>query len=230
MAAAVPHTIRRSARAKRVSVRVDPRDGGIEVVLPQRATAADAANALIELEPWIARQQTKLARARAAVADRGDTLPYLGSELGRIPEAGRTRTHRRGDELLVPADQHLQPAAIERWYRRQAQHELAPRVEAAVRELDRTAPGRMRISYVKTTIRDQRTRWGSCSQSGTISLNWRLMLAPDEVAEYVVVHEVCHLAEMNHSDRYWTLLAALYPDYEQPRRWLRQHAATLTLA
>jgi len=223
----IPHTIRRSNRAKRVSVRVDPRDGGIEVVLPQRATAADAANALVELEPWIARQQAKLAGARAVVADRGDTLPYLGTDLVVERQPDRTRVHRRGDVLLVPEDD---PSAIERWYRRQAQRELGPRVDAAARELERTAPGRIGITYARTTIRDQSTRWGSCSQTGTISLNWRLMLAPDEVAEYVVVHEVCHLAEMNHSERYWALVAALYPDYERPRRWLRQHAATLTVA
>lgn len=198
-------------------------------MLPQRATERDAAHALTELEPWIARQQAKLAGTRAAVAERGDALPYLGQELQRVPQDGRTRAHRRGEHLFVPADERVQAAAIERWYRRQAQAQLAPRVEAAVQELDRTAPGRTTVTYAKTTIRDQRTRWGSCSQSGTISLNWRLMLAPDEVADYVVIHEVCHLAEMNHSDRYWALLGALYPGYAQPRRWLRQHGATLTL-
>ena len=139
------------------------------------------------------------------------TVPYLGRDLVL------------GED--VPAD----PVALERWYRRQARKELEPRVRAAVTELASTAPGRIRIEYSRTAIRDQRTRWGSCSAKGTISLNWRLLLAPDEVAEYVVVHEVCHLAEMNHSANYWELVAALFPEYERPRRWLRDHGSSLSL-
>lgn len=219
------HTVRRSARARRVSVRVDPRDGAVEVVLPPRATQADADRAVAGLAPWIARQQAKAAAARTAVASRPKGIvPYLGTGLVLVPESGRTRAHRKGDRLHVPAGAQ-QDQAVERWYRRQAKDELTARVEATVPELR----GRQRIEYTRTTIRDQRTRWGSCSARGTISLSWRLLLAPDEVAEYVVVHEVCHLAEMNHSPRYWALLSELFPEYERPRRWLRSHGATLTL-
>ena len=177
----------------------------------------------------IARHRAKVVDARAHVAARGDAVPYLGSELRLVAPPGRTRVPRRGDELLVPAGVQDRRAALERWYRREAKAVLTARVESAVTELQRTAPGRARIPYVRTTIRDQRTRWGSCSQSGTIALNWRLMLAPDEAAEYVVVHEVCHLAEMNHSDRYWSLVERLYPDHARWRRWLTAHGATLVL-
>lgn len=203
------HTVRRSARAKRITVKVDPRDGAVEVVMPMRASDTDAARAVAELEEWIACQQAKVTDARAGRTP--GTVPYLGRELVLGTD--------------VPAD----PAALERWYRREARKELTPRVEAAVTELHNTAPARIRIDYARTAIRDQRTRWGSCSQTGTISLNWRLLLAPDEVAEYVVIHEVCHLAEMNHSARYWGLVAALFPEFERPRRWLRDNGSSLTL-
>lgn len=230
MSRPLDHTVRRTPRAKRITVKVDPRDGAVEVVMPVAASDADAARAVLELEDWIARHRAKVVDARkAAGRDRlPGTVPYLGESLPTVEEPGRARVHHKEGRLLVPAgaDRDL---ALERWYRREAKRELTPRVEAAVIELHITAPGRIRIEYARTAIRDQRTRWGSCSASGTISLNWRLLLAPDEVAEYVVVHEVCHLAEMNHSARYWELVGALFPEFERPRRWLRENASSLTL-
>jgi predicted metal-dependent hydrolase len=221
--AAVPfdYTVRRSDRARRIRVRVDPRDGGVEVVLPRRAAAREAAAAVVELRGWIARRRAEVARAQARVAARGGTVPYLGVDLELRPEAGRTRVHRRDDVLLVPEGEDAAPAAIERWYRRQARLEIAPRLDAAA-----TALGR---GYTTLTIRDQKTRWGSCSATGAMSFNWRLLLAPDVVLEYVVRHEACHLVALDHSPRFWGLMGRLMPGYEVPRRWLRDHGATLVL-
>jgi predicted metal-dependent hydrolase len=215
------YTVRRSDRARRVRVRVDPRDGAVEVVLPRRAAAREAASAVAELGGWIARRRAEVAVAQARVAARSGTVPYLGTDLLLRPEAGRTRVHRRGDVLLVPDGEVAARAAIERWYRRQARVEIAPRLDAAA-----AAVGR---SYSKLTIRDQRTRWGSCSSRGAMSFNWRLLLAPEAVLEYVVRHEAAHLAVMDHSPRFWAVMARLMPGYEVPRRWLRDHGATLVL-
>ena len=213
------YSIRRSDRARRIRVRVDPRDGAVEVVLPRRAAQREAAAAIVELRGWIARRQAEVAVARARVAARDGTVPYLGADLLLAPEPGRTRVHRRGDVLLVP-DAEARPA-LERWYRRQARTEIAPRLDVAA-----AAVGR---SYAKLTIRDQRTRWGSCSSAGAMSFNWRLLLAPEPVLEYVVRHEAAHLAVMDHSPRFWSVMAQLMPGYQQPRRWLRDHGATLVL-
>jgi predicted metal-dependent hydrolase len=218
-AAPFEYTVRRSDRARRVRVRVDPRDGAVEVVLPRRAAAREAASAVAELRSWIGRRQAEVAVTQARVAARGGAVPYLGTDLLLHVEAGRIRVHRRGDVLLVP-DGDARPA-IERWYRRQARAEIAPRLDAAATALS--------TSYTKLTIRDQRTRWGSCSSTGAMSFNWRLLLAPDAVLEYVVRHEACHLAVMNHSPRFWGLMGQLMPGYEVPRRWLRDHGATLVL-
>jgi predicted metal-dependent hydrolase len=215
------YTVRRSDRARRIRVRVDPRDGSVEVVLPRRAAAREAAAAVVELRGWIARRRAEVARAQARVAARGGTVPYLGVDLELRPEAGRALVHRRGDVLLVPEADDAARAAIERWYRRQARAEIAPRLDAAAAALGK--------SYTKLTIRDQRTRWGSCSAAGAMSFNWRLLLAPDAVLEYVVRHEACHLAAMDHSPRFWGLMDRLMPGYEVPRRWLREHGATLVL-
>ena len=213
------YRVRRSDRARRVRVTVDAARG-VEVVLPRRAPEREAAAAIRELRPWIERRVAELARARAAVAARGETVPYLGRALALRGEPGRTRVTRRGDVLLVPEGSARQPA-LERWYRRAARAEIEPRLDRAC-----ALAG---ASYSRLTIRGQRTRWASCSRSGAMSFNWRLLLAPEPVLDYVVWHEVCHLEVMDHSPRFWRLLAARNPGYREQLRWLRVNSATLVL-
>jgi predicted metal-dependent hydrolase len=213
------YTVRRSARASRVRVSVDPQTG-IEVVLPQRAPARAAASAIAELRPWIERRLAEAEVVRSHVAARGDTVPYLGASLRLVPEQGRSRVHRKGDALHVPAGP-AGGAALERWYRRAARTEIAPRAERAAAAVGRP------VSDV--TIRGQRTRWGSCSATGALSFNWRLLLAPEDVLDYVVWHEACHLAVLDHSPRFWALVERHLPGYREPRAWLRRHGATLVL-
>src|SRR3954452_6201272 len=219
MSSDLPYRVRRSDRARRVRVSVDAR-GEVEVVLPRRSPERAAAAAIVELRPWIDRRLEEAGAGRAALAARGATLPSLGRTLALRPETGRRRVHRRDDDLLVP-DDACAPAAIERWYRRAAQREITPRLDAAVATLG--------TSYSKLTIRNQRTRWGSCSANGAMSFNWRLLLAPEPVLDYVVWHEACHLRVMDHSTVFWTLVARHCPDYEIHRRWLRRHGTTLVL-
>jgi hypothetical protein len=216
----IHYTVRRSDRARRVRITVDAARG-VEVVLPRRAPEREAAAAVLELRPWIERRLLEVARTSAAVAARGDTVPYLGEQLQLVPECGRTRVHRRGSLLLVPggADDHR--PALERWYRRAARAEIAPRLTRACEAAE--------TSYSSLTIRGQRTRWASCSPAGAMSFNWRLLLAPEPVLDYVVWHEVCHLHVMDHSPRFWALLACHCPDYREHSRWLRRHGATLVL-
>ena len=214
----IDYTVRRSARARRVRVSVDA-ERGVEVVLPQRAPDRAAGAAIRELRPWIERRLRDLEQVRATVAARDGTVPYLGEELLLVPEPGRTRVHRRGDVLRVPEGDAA--PALERWYRRMAKAEIAPRLDAAVAALG--------TSYTGLTVRNQRTRWGSCSSTGAMSFNWRLLLAPEDVLDYVVWHEACHLVHMDHSPRFWGLVARHVPDYEAPRRWLRRHGGTLVL-
>ncbi len=216
----VVYQVRRSDRARRVRVTVDA-VRGVEVVLPRRAPEREAAAAIRELRPWIERRVAELAGARAAVAARGDTVPYLGQTLALVTDPRRrSRVVRRGDALLVPAGSERVPA-LERWYRRAARAEIEPRLERAC-ELAGT-------SYTALTIRGQRTRWASCSRSGAMSFNWRLLLAPEAVLDYVIWHEVCHLEVMDHSKRFWRLVAGRSPGYREQVRWLKVHGATLVL-
>ena len=193
-AVSVPYRIRRSDRARRVRVSVDG-DGQVEVTLPRRSPERHADEAVRQLAPWIERRRRAVARAALEVGREAGTVPYLGQTLRLVPEPGRLRVHRRGDVLLVPEGDPRD--ALERWYRRQARLEIAPRLDAAT--------ARAGTSYSGLTIRGQRTRWASRSSSGAMSFNWRLLLAPPEIVDYVVEHEVAHIEVMDHSPR---LLAA----------------------
>jgi predicted metal-dependent hydrolase len=214
----VQYTVRRSDRARRVRVVVEP-TGAIEVVLPRRAPQREAAAAVAELRPWIERRLAEAGALRERLAARGATLPFLGEPLTLQPVTGRTRAHRRGDVLLVP-DGDAKPA-IERWYRRMARDAVVPLLDEAVDALG--------VDYASVRIANQRTRWGSCSTTGAMSFNWRLLLAPPAILDYVVWHEACHLVHMDHSRRFWSLLEHHVPDYRTPRRWLKNHGATLVL-
>jgi predicted metal-dependent hydrolase len=193
--------------------------GEVSVTLPRRAPLRAADEAVKELAPWIERRRLALARAAAEVARTPGTVPYLGDELRLVPQPGRTRAHRRGDQLLVPAGDL---EAIERWYRRAARAEIAPRLDAAV--------ARAGTSYTTLTIRGQKTRWASCSSTGAMSFNWRLLLATEAVLDYVVEHEVCHLEVMDHSPRFWRLLEQRAPDWREHAAWLRRYGPTLRLS
>jgi predicted metal-dependent hydrolase len=218
MAVVTEYTLRRSPRARRVRVSVET-DGAVLVTVPRRAPARAADEAVRELAPWIERRRRALARAQAEVARTPGTVPYLGRELVLAPQPGRTRVHRRGDTLLVPAGRYEE--ALERWYRRAARAEIAPRLDAAV--------ARAGTSYKGLTIRSQRTRWASCSSNGAMSFNWRLLLAPVAVLDYVIEHEVCHLEVMDHSPRFWRLLESRVPEWREHAAWLRRYGSTLVL-
>ncbi len=214
----IPYTIRRSSRARRIRVNVHAHTG-VEVVLPARTPERAAAAAVSELRPWIERRLEDAQRVLARIAARGGTVPYLDEALELVPQPGRQRVHREGGRLLVPEGEPR--PALERFYRRAARAEIAPRLDRAT-ELAGTP-------YSKLDIRAQRTRWASCSASGRMSFNWRLLLAPERVLEYVVWHEVCHLEILDHSARFWALLERRWPGYREDREWLSRHGATLVL-
>jgi predicted metal-dependent hydrolase len=214
----IPYTVRRSARARRVRVNVHAHTG-VEVVLPTRAPERAAAAAVSELRPWIERRLGEAQEVLDRIAARAGTLPYLGRSLELVPQTGRTRAHRSGERLLVPAED-ARPA-LERFYRRAARAEIEPRLDRAT-ALTGSA-------YSGLSIRAQRTRWASCSADGRMSFNWRLLLAPERVLDYVVWHEVCHLDILEHSPRFWALLERRWPGYREDRDWLRRHGATLVL-
>jgi predicted metal-dependent hydrolase len=214
----IEYTVRRSSRARRVRVNVRAHTE-VEVVLPSRAPERAAAAAVRELAPWIERRLSEGRRALAHVASRSGTVPYLGVPLLLVPEAGRTRAHRRDHKLLVPEGDYR--PAVERLYRRLARREVATRLDGAIAQIG--------ASYNGLSIRAQSTRWASCSATAAMSFNWRLLLAPEPVLDYVVWHEVCHLEVRDHSPRFWALVESRCPGWREQRDWLRRYGATLVL-
>jgi len=225
----VPYRIRRSPRARMARINVSP--DGVEVVVPHRFPEREVEPFVREKSAWIERTLRRFAESerefpRARVEDGGE-LPYLGErlELRVQVDAGRRRPHvrRRGQALhvLLPPRGDV-GLALERWYRRRAADEIAPRLDAACR--------RAGVAYARLAIRGQRTRWASCSSSGTMSFNWRLLLAPEEILDYVVEHEVAHLEVSDHSPRFWSLLGSRSPGWRRHEAWLRRHGHSLRLA
>jgi predicted metal-dependent hydrolase len=194
---------------------------GVRLTVPPRAPSAEVDAFLAASAGWVDEQRARLA-PRAAPLAHGDRLAYLGGPLLLEVAAGARRAgvRRNGQRLLaaLPPGADLD-ALVERWYRREAARVIAPRAERLARSLG------ARVTAV--SIRDPRSRWGSCSSTGRLSFSWRLLLAPEEVLDYVVAHEACHLVHADHSPAYWALVARVAPGHERPRRWLRAHADAL---
>jgi predicted metal-dependent hydrolase len=196
-------------------------DAGVRLTVPSRARAADVDAFLRASAGWVRDQRARLEPPPPALAA-GDRIAYLDGDLllavARGP--GRAVARRDGDRLVVP----LRPggdlvASVEGWYRHEAARVLGPRA--------RRLAGSLGARVAALSVRDPRSRWGSCSATGRLSFSWRLLLAPEEVLDYVVAHEVCHLLRPDHSPAYWSLVASVVPHHERPRRWLREHGALL---
>ena len=227
----IEYSVRRSDRARRARIQVTA--DGVEVVVPRRLPMREVEPFIAEKQPWIERTLRKIREAEAerpaAELDDGGQVPYLGETLLlRVKvEPGRTPFARRPPRRRARGQgRRRRPRAGGRRARG-----LVPAPGPA---RDRAAPGRRlraraETGYSKLSIRSQRTRWASCSSSGAMSFNWRLLLAPAEVLDYVVEHEVCHLTVHDHSRRFWSLLGARVPDYREHERWLKRHGPSLRL-
>ena len=214
----IPYTVRRSTRARRVRVNVHAHTG-VEVVLPARAPERAAAAAVQELRPWIERRLARPARCSSGSPSAAARCRIWASRWSSSRSRARTRVHRRGERLLVPAGDPR--PALERFYRRAARAEIAPRLDRAT-----ALAG---TPYSGLSIRAQRTRWASCSARGRMSFNWRLLLAPERVLDYVVWHEVCHLRDPRPFAALLGARRAPWPRWREDREWLRRHGATLVL-
>lgn len=208
--------LRRSARSRRLSLRVSRLDGRVTLSLPPRASEKAAMAFLREKENWIRDNLEGVPQDRFAQI--GETVPFLGAELKIVASTGRT-ARVEGDALCVPSAGHMVGARIEAFFKLQAKMQLRAASDKYARALG--------TDYGRLTIRDTRSRWGSCTSDGNLMYSWRLVMAPIEVLDYVAAHEVAHRLEMNHSDRFWAHVARICPDYAAHRDWLRTDGQAL---
>jgi predicted metal-dependent hydrolase len=206
--------VRRSARAKRVSLRVSRLDGAVTLTLPARAPLRHAQTFLAERETWL-RSALNGIEGPASV-EPGTTLPVEGVAL-TVTAAALRAARIDGTALLVA--QSRPAASAQAFLKALARDRLAARVTQHATNLGRS-PG-------KLTLRDTRSRWGSCAPSGDLMFSWRLIMAPPAILDYVAAHEVAHLRHMNHSAAFWATCAELYPDHAAARRWLKQNGPGL---
>lgn len=227
----VAYRLRRSAR-RTIGFTIDAH--GLSITAPHRVALTDIDRAIADKQRWIARklvewrERAERHRQRAVRWADGGTLALLDETLAIAvqPPAPRARIERDGDRLRVwLADEPTEEAlrrAVQRWLQARAREVFGQRL-AAFAQAHGVAPARWSLSSA-------RTRWGSCSATGAIRLNWRLVQFPLAVVDYVIAHELAHLAEMNHGPRFWQRVAELYPDWQAARGWLRANAHDITTA
>lgn len=209
-------TLRRSARARRISLRVSRLDGRVTLTMPKGVAERDALIFAQEKASWL-RIQLAGQPDKVAVGN-GSILPVEGVE--RRVERGTGRRVVAKDELiLVPGSPDACGARVQAWLKTLARERLAAASDGYADKLG--------LSYTRISLRDTRSRWGSCSHAGGLMYSWRLIMAPPDVLDYVAAHEVAHLAEMNHSPAFWSVVERLKPGYDLPRRWLRNKGAAL---
>ncbi len=212
----IPLLLRRSTRARRISLRISQLDGRVTLTLPTRLAEGEALAFARSKEDWI----------RGHLEARGaDVAVGLGAQL---PVGGKMLTVTQGtgrgvqigqDAVAVPGPAARVPARLAAWLREVARDRLAGACDDYADRLGKP--------YARLTLRDTRSRWGSCTSDGGLMFSWRLIMTPPEVLDYVAAHEVAHLAQMNHSPAFWSEVERIYGDYRAPRRWLKTHGSDL---
>ncbi len=213
-----PLQVRRSARARRMSLKVDPAQRVATLVLPPRASAAAALAFVDDHVAWL---QDRLAALPASISFLpGQVVPLLDQphRLVAMPAARRGVWAEAG-QIQVSGPAEFFGRRVGDFLKREARRHILARAGRMARQLGRD------IAAVR--LNDAKTRWGSCSSKGKLAFSWRLVLAPESVLTYVVAHEVAHLRELNHSPAFWTCVAQLTDQHREARRWLRVHGAEL---
>lgn len=213
-------------RSKRRTIAlIVERDGTLTVRAPMHASNADIHSFVQEQAQWILRKQEGIKLIpevrRKGYVD-GEKFLYLGSsfDLELVPPQRPLLQFENGFRLSRTG-QHRGASLFTRWYKERAFEVISGRVAGYAARYGLT-PKQVRVTSA-------RTRWGSCSPNGNLNFSWRLVMAPLEVIDYVVVHELSHLRVSNHSGRFWMVVESMLPDYKQRRKWLREHGETLTL-
>lgn len=207
--------LRRSVRARRMTLRV-PRDGGLVVLtLPAHVALSEGAAFAESKSRWLLQAAER--RPAASIVRHGAAFPVAGIPLVLTPAAVRT-ARVAGDALLLPGGRPAGPV-VQAFLKHQAMQHLRAACDRHAASLG--------CGFQAIVLRDTRSRWGSCTSDGRLMFSWRLAMAPPVVLDYVAVHEVAHLRHMDHGPRFWAAVAALMPDYARHRDWLRRHGADL---
>ena len=208
-------------RIKNMYLRVLPQGGGLAVNAPLRMSDAEISRFVLSREDWISQQLAKQAGHTPRAYEDGDELPYFGRKLVLYLKFrnGRTHTERKGETLELSirpdADTNARKKAIDDWYRAELYEMAGAMLPAAERTVGK------RAGEIK--VRDMKTRWGTCNiKTAHITLNLRLAEKPTECLRYVIIHELCHLHEAGHGEKFWRRMDEYYPDWKRVRKLLKE--------
>jgi predicted metal-dependent hydrolase len=215
--------VRRDARAQRYTLRVKPSTREAVLTMPLRGNLATAQDFAARHGGWLAARYAKLPamvdfRDGAVIPLRG-TAHRIESRPGARGTVWAEPSLEGEARVIVAGDPAFVARRLKDFLKREARKDL----EAACAR----HAAKLGVTIKRITLRDTKSRWGSCAADGSLSFSWRLIFAPAHVLDYLAAHEVAHRAEMNHSARYWRHVAALYPDFEHAEQWLKRHGASL---
>lgn len=221
----ISYTVRRSPRAKYMRITISPHNG-VVVTLPARLKRyINPEKLLREKKEWVLQHLAKISLpAPPSPIGEGSKVNYLGREyLLRVASSARLQgCEIAGNEIRVHLPRNFEgdlKEVVKGWIKEQAAAKIALET-SKLAEL-------MGLRYNRVSIRDQKTKWGSCSKKGNLSFNWRLVLFPPRILRYVVIHELCHLKHFNHSPRFWKLVEQYDPTYRDAIAWLKQNGARM---
>lgn len=226
-----PVSVKRTGRRKTVAIRIV--DGIVHVTVPMRLSESRILDLLRQKDRWIRRKLSEdgeKPKMRPRQFAHGESFLYLGSDHRlKLMEGARGKIRLRGDCLELSVPERLTGEAEKRyvrnqlalWYRDRAS-ELLDAKTARFSGLMGVTPNHVEVKYFKS-------RWGSCSTEGTIKYNWRIIMAPQRIVDYLVVHELAHLVHHNHSPLYWKFVGSCLPDFHELRGWLKQNGPLLSL-
>jgi len=214
---AVPLRIRRNAQARRLILRIDDATGGAIVTIPKRTKIREGVQMAQRKSAWIAAQLKR--RAKPLPFVEGLEIPLLGQTLTVRHDPNIKITHSTEQDIFVSGRLEHLPRRLKDWLKAEAREAINTCAQDKAKTIDQTISG--------ITVRDTKSRWGSCSSSGQLNFSWRLVLAPQYVLDYVVAHEVAHLVHHNHGADFWALTSSLTDHMDQAKAWLNAHGRDL---
>jgi len=221
------YQVRKSARRRTLSITVHP-DNHVVVSAPARCPRSSILQFVESKSDWVRKAiQANLLKVppRSRRFENGEKFLYLGKEYTLKVQGGHSpRAALKGETICVrlpaPAPSEVRSILLE-WYRERALAKIKEKVPVYA--------GLIGVKPCMVSIKSLKSRWGSCSAQGRISFAWNIIMAPEEILDYLVVHELCHLVHLNHSQQYWDLVASILPDHRKSRKWLRENGENLSL-
>lgn len=215
-------TVKRSAQAKRFTLRIEPRERGLKVSAPLHAEDHDILAFVRKHHGWAEKQLSK--QPEMGALKQGVKIPVRGVP-HRLEHTGKLRglpaQFKEGDEavLALSGDVNSLPRRAGDFLKREAKNEIEPKALALAQSIHK------RVKSI--SFKDTKSRWGSCTSDGALSFSWRIMMAPPLVIDYLIAHEVAHLREMNHGPKFWALCEELCPETKRAKAWLKKNGAAL---